>query len=117
MTISPQSSDGASRRRPLIERVRERVDQAAATQDRSGRGERRGPAGRQASGTGAQGEIRALRRVFRDMGRSQRTTRRRTGQAPSPVVREAAQAFREAPSLPALVLVATSLDEAGLLGW
>jgi hypothetical protein len=33
------------------------------------------------------------------------------------VVREAAQAFREAPSLPALVLVATSLDEAGLLGW
>jgi hypothetical protein len=116
MTISPQSSDGAARRRPLIERVRERVDQAAATQDRNGRGGRRGAAGRQASGAGA-GEIRALRRVFREMGRSQRTTRRRTGQAPSPVVREAAQAFREAPSLPALVLVATSLDEAGLLGW
>ena len=116
MTMSPQSSDGASSRRSLIERVRERVDQAAATEDRSGRGERRGAA-RQASGAGAQGEIRALRRVFREMGRSQRTTRRQTGQAPSPVVREAAQAFREAPSLSALVLVATSLDEAGLLSW
>jgi hypothetical protein len=100
-----------------MERVRERVDQAAAIQGASGGGERRGAAARQASVGGAQGEIRALRRVFREMGRSQRTTRRQTGQAPSPVVREAAQAFREAPSLSALVLVATSLDEAGLLGW
>jgi hypothetical protein len=51
------------------------------------------------------------------MGRTQRTARRQTGQAPSPVVREAALAFREAPSLSALVLVAASLDEVGLLSW
>jgi hypothetical protein len=102
MTTSSQSSKGSSLPRPLIERVRERVDQAAATQ---------GPTGRR------QGDVHALRRVFREMGRSQRTTRRRTGQAPSPVVREAAQAFREAPSLSALVLVAASLDEVGLLTW
>ncbi len=62
-------------------------------------------------------ELQALRRVFRDMGRTQRTTRRQTGQAPSPIVREAARAFRRAPSLSALVLVAASLDEAGLLSW
>jgi hypothetical protein len=51
------------------------------------------------------------------MGRTQRTARRQTGQAPSPVVREAARAFRRDPSLSALVLVAASLDEVGLLSW
>jgi hypothetical protein len=115
MTTTPRSSEGSSASRPLIERVRERVDRAAATQGSTGRRERRGsPAGQASPG---QGDVRALRRVFREMGRSQRSTRRRTGQAPSPVVREAAHAFREAPSLSALVLVAASLDEAGLLSW
>jgi hypothetical protein len=51
------------------------------------------------------------------MGRTQRSARRQTGQAPSPVVRDAARAFRQAPSLSALVLVAASLDEVGLLSW
>jgi hypothetical protein len=62
-------------------------------------------------------EVRALRRVFRDMGRAQRTARHQSGQEPSPVVRDAARAFRRAPSLSALVLVAASLDEVGLLAW
>jgi hypothetical protein len=55
--------------------------------------------------------------VFRDLGRSQRAARRQTGQAPSPVVREAALEFRRAPSFAALVLVAAALDEIGLLAW
>jgi hypothetical protein len=117
MSTTPQTFNGSSLPRPLIERVRERVDQAAATQGSTDRRERRGAAPRQGSAAGGQGDVRALRRVFREMGRSQRSTRRKTGQAPSPVVREAAQAFREAPSLSALVLVAASLDEVGLLSW
>jgi len=69
------------------------------------------------SSAGGPRELRALRRVFREMGRTQRSTRRQTGQAPSPVVREAARAFRRDPSLSSLVLVAASLDEVGLLAW
>lgn len=103
--------------RPLIERVRERVDKAAANLGEVGRGERRGVKAKQTLGSGAPRETRALRRVFREMGRTQRTARRQTGQAPSPVVREAARAFRRDPSLSALVLVAASLDEVGLLSW
>jgi hypothetical protein len=93
------------------------VDRAAATLPGKGRGERRGPAAGQTLGSGTPRETRALRRVFREMGRTQRTARRQTGQTPSPVVREAALAFRQAPSLSALVLVAASLDEVGLLAW
>jgi len=51
------------------------------------------------------------------MGRSQRAARRQTGLPPFPVVREAAVAFRRAPSFAALVGVAASLDEVGLLSW
>jgi hypothetical protein len=112
---SPETSSSPAR--PLIERVRERVDKAAATLGQGGRGERRGSKPVQTLGSSAPREVRALRRVFREMGRTQRRARRQTGQAPSPVVRDAARAFREAPSLPALVLVAASLDEVGLLSW
>lgn len=103
--------------RPLIERVRERVDKAAASLGAGGRPERRGVKAAQTLSSGAPRETRALRRVFREMGRTQRTARRQSGQAPSPVVREAARAFRQAPSMSALVLVAASLDEVGLLSW
>ena len=112
---SPEKSSSAAR--PLIERVRERVDKAAATLGQGGRSERRGSKPVQTLGSGAPREVRALRRVFREMGRTQRRARRQTGQAPSPVVRDAARAFRESPSLSALVLVAASLDEVGLLSW
>jgi len=112
---SPETSSSPAR--PLIERVRERVDRAAATLGQGGRSERRGSKPAQTLGSAAPREVRALRRVFREMGRTQRTARRQTGQAPSPVVREAALAFRETPSLSALVLVAASLDEVGLLSW
>lgn len=111
----PETSSSATR--PLLERVRERVDRVAATLGDGTRTERRGSKPAPALGSTAPREMRALRRVFRDMGRTQRTARRQTGQAPSPIVREAAIAFRKEPSLPALVLVAASLDEVGLLTW
>ena len=117
MATPPKSPEiPSSPVRPLIERVRERVDRAAATLG-AGRSERRGAKPAPTLSSGVPREVRALRRVFREMGRTQRTARRQTGQAPSPVVREAALAFREAPSLSALVLVAASLDEVGLLSW
>ena len=115
---SPETSSPAPR--PLIDRVRERVDKAAASLGPSGRPERRGAKTAKTARTLASGpprEVRALRRVFREMGRTQRSARRQSGQAPSPVVREAARAFRRDPSLSALVLVAASLDEVGLLSW
>ena len=118
MAIQPESPESASSpARPLLDRVRERVDKAAATLGPRGRTERRGVAPKPTLGSAGPREMRALRRVFREMGRTQRTARRQTGQAPSPVVRDAARAFREAPSLSALVLVAASLDEVGLLSW
>ena len=118
MATSPKSPEiPSSPVRPLIERVRERVDKAAASLGPTGRSERRGAKSAPTLSSGVPREVRALRRVFRDMGRTQRTARRQTGQAPSPVVREAALAFQEAPSLSALVLVAASLDEVGLLSW
>jgi hypothetical protein len=118
MAMSSEFPDStSSSARPLVERVRERVDKAAASLSEGGRRERRGAKAAGTLGSGPPREVRALRRVFREMGRTQRSARRQTGQAPSPVVRDAARAFRQAPSLPALVLVAASLDEVGLLSW
>lgn len=119
MATTPESPEASSSStRPLIERVRERVDKAAASLGDGSRHERRSKAKPALTlASGAPRETRALRRVFREMGRTQRTARRQTGQAPSPIVREAARAFRRDPSLSALVLVAASLDEVGLLSW
>lgn len=102
--------------RPIALRVQERVDAAAAILSAHDGRARLGHAPAPAVNRNSL-ERRALDRVFREMGRNQRATRRETGQPPSPVVREAALAYRRAPSLPALVLVAASLDEAGLLAW
>lgn len=118
MAAPPKSPDPSSTpTRPLVERVRERVDQAASRLGEPGRHDRRRAKPARPVGSGATPEVRALRRVFREMGRTQRTARRQSGQAPSPVVREAARAFRRDPSMSALVLVAASLDEVGLLSW
>jgi hypothetical protein len=97
--------------RPLAERVSERVATAAsrlARRERSARHRLGGPVSTEAW---------ALRRVFRDMGRTQRAMRRQSGQAPFAVVRTAADAFKREPTLAALVGVAATLEEVGLLGW
>jgi hypothetical protein len=107
----PRTSPGS---RSLSDRVQEQVNAAASKLPAVKRRRREG----QLLSTGDQPqELRALHRVFREMGRSQRVARHQTGLPPSPVVREAAQAFRRAPSFAALVGVAASLDEVGLLSW
>lgn len=118
MPISSDSLDmQSSSRHPLSERVQERVNSAAARIAAAARAHRR----RKAPVLGSSGkrpqEVQALYRVFHEMGRSQRSARRETGQAPSPIVKQAAQAFQETPSIASLVLVAASLDEVGLLPW
>jgi hypothetical protein len=112
---SPKPSPSPNR--PLTERVQERVDTVAARLTAHQRHERRRTTFTEAQGGDSPLELRALRRVFHDMGRQQRSARRQTGQAPSHIVRQAALAFRQNPSLPALILVAASLDEVGLLLW
>jgi hypothetical protein len=55
--------------------------------------------------------------VFNELAVTHRQFRLRSGQHASPALREAAQAFKEAPSLPSLVMVAAFLEEDGLLEW
>jgi hypothetical protein len=113
MPLPPDSATSRSSR-SLGDRLQEQV--TAASRRLAAR-----PHGRRARSARTEGdsarELRALTSVFRDLGRSQRAARRQTGQAPSPVVREAALEFRRAPSFAALVLVAAALDEIGLLAW
>jgi hypothetical protein len=103
--------------RPLIDRVREHVATAAASLTPPKRTKRGRVTAAQSSLRDNAQEVRALRRVFRDIGRTQRAARRQTGQPPFPAVRQAAYAFQDAPSLSTLVNVAASLDEVGLLAW
>jgi hypothetical protein len=112
----PRDPKASPASRSLNDRVQEQID--AATSKLSPNKRSRRPAQRPALLAGAAPqELRALHRVFREMGRSQRAARRQAGLAPSSVVREAAQAFRRAPSFTTLVGVAASLDEVGLLSW
>jgi hypothetical protein len=60
---------------------------------------------------------RSLKRVFRDLGVSYRTYRRKTGEPVVPALREAAYSFRANPSLTSLVSVAGFLDDLDLLTW
>lgn len=114
---TPRDSEPSPSSRSLSDRVQEQV--TAATSKPSAEKRRRRPANQlsRVSREERPEEARALRRVFREMGRSQRTARRQTGQPPFPGVRDAARAFRRAPSFTALVAVAASLDEVGLLSW
>lgn len=107
----------ASPARPLSERVQDRVHTVTTKLASHRRGTQRRDLPTQLGGSNHSPELQALNHVFRDMGRTQRSARRQKGQAASSAVRQAALAFRENPSLPALVLVAASLDEVGLLFW
>lgn len=63
-------------------------------------------------------DVRALRRVFRDFGRSYRSYRRRTGEPVSVEVRDAARRFRRELDLVSLVSVAVLLEhlDGGMVG-
>ena len=108
---------------PLVERVRNRVQHVRGRLDRrEGLGLRRSEAGeavvaRTDSSTPWSRELRALRIVFREMGRTHRQYRRLTHSPISMYLRSAAIAFRQEPSLMSLVPVASFLDEMRLLKW
>jgi hypothetical protein len=114
---SPRDPKPSPTGRSLTDRVQEQVSAATSKRPSPKRPGRRTDKLAQFSAADHPEELRALRRVFREMGRSQRAARLQTGSPPSPVVREAARAFRRAPSFTALVSVAASLDEVGLLSW
>jgi len=60
---------------------------------------------------------RSLKRVFRDLGVSYRTYRRKTGEPVAPALRAAAYDFRANPTLTSLVSVAGFLDDLDILAW
>lgn len=62
-------------------------------------------------------DARSLRRVFNELAVTHRHHRQQSGQRASAELREAARAFKEGPTLPGLVLVASFLEEDGLLAW
>lgn len=69
------------------------------------------------AGTDQATEARSLRRVFNELAVTHREYRLRSGRRVSPALRDAAHAFKQAPSVPSLVAVAAFLDEDGLLAW
>jgi hypothetical protein len=102
----PMASEGPEADQRLTERVITRIKDARRDiQVRSRTSPAKGPKRR-----GSDGDARALRRVFLDLGESYRNYRRRTGEPIAPEIREAALRFRRELDLPSLVSVAASLD-------
>ena len=111
----------------LMERVQARVAEVGLALDRRSTAQRRVVRSRRprpAAGASATDptpeatrEARSLRQVFLELGDAHRQHRLRTGQHGSPALRDAAIAFKRAPSLTSLAVVAGMLDEVGILGW
>jgi hypothetical protein len=99
----------------LTDRVAERVMNARLAIESRANTRRSSSRIRQTANVAEQRELRALKRVFRDMGDSYRRYRSQTGGPVVPGLRDAAYAFRANPSLPALVGVAAFLDNLDLL--
>jgi hypothetical protein len=113
---------------PLAQRVQARVAEVGLALDQRARASRprakrpRSPRAASATESSKQApahsrEASALRRVFNELAITHRQFRLRSGQHTSPALRDAARAFKEAPSFPTLVTVAAFLDEDGLLEW
>jgi hypothetical protein len=110
---------------PLADRVRARVAEVGLALEKRTRASRpraknaRAPRpGSGASQTqGHSPEARSLRRVFNELAITHRQHRQRSGQRVSSGLKDAARAFKEGPNLPNLVVVASFLDEDGLLAW
>lgn len=113
---------------PLAERVQARVAEVGLALEQRARASRpraKRPRARRAVAATETGsptpthsrEASSLRRVFNELAITHRQFRLRSGQHASPGLRDAARAFKEAPSFPTLVTVAAFLDEDGLLEW
>lgn len=122
---SGSSTNGSAH--PLAERVQARVAEVGLALDQRARASRprakRARTQAAAASTSAAQivpptrEASSLRRVFNELAVTHRQFRLRSGQHASTGLREAARAFKEAPSLPSLVMVAAFLEEDGLLEW
>jgi hypothetical protein len=105
-TSLPPATDGTESDQRLTERVIARIrDARRDIQVRSRTSQAKGRTRR-----GGDGDARALRRVFLDLGESYRNYRRRTGEPVAPEVRDAALRFRRDLDLRSLVSVAASLE-------
>lgn len=125
---SPDLSQASQPLQPLIDRVRARVADAALALERRARASRprskRARPTKSVALTGSQSqtsavtpEIRSLRHVFQELGDTHRQYRRQTGEHVPPALREAALAFKAAPTLGSLVAVAAFIEEDGILAW
>jgi hypothetical protein len=123
---SRKGSRSSSSTQSIADRVRARVNEAGLIVDRRTGATRRKPASPAVADKLAAGvtrtpaqvrEVRSLRSVFRDLGRSYRRYRRQTGAPVSADVRDAARNFRRELTVPALVVVAACLDELDILTW
>jgi hypothetical protein len=122
---TPRTNQGeAELPQTLTESVQERVNNARhvlnrranATRPKSKRQGRARPASsRNSPSLEEVRESQSLRRVFRDFGLSYRRYRSQTGARVPPGLRDAAYAFRAAPSLTSLVAVAAFLEKLDLL--
>ncbi|MBA3445744.1 MAG: hypothetical protein H0T58_12955 [Gemmatimonadales bacterium] len=127
-TPAQSGSTSSNGLHPLAERVQARVAEVGLALDQRARASRprgkrpRQPRTDQAQGSASQTPLHAreassLRRVFNELAITHRQFRLRSGQHASPALRDAARAFKEAPSFPSLVVVAAFLEEDGLLEW
>jgi hypothetical protein len=118
---APSGSSPNGSAHPLADRVQARVAEVGQALDQRARASRprskRPKVQTTAPASGAGREASSLRRVFNELAVTHRQFRLRSGQHASPALREAAQAFKESPSIPSLVAVAAFLEEDGLLEW
>ncbi len=128
MTELPSTPDTSATLPPLAERLRQRLDVAAIAFDRRHSASR--PRARRRTETGLASRVprteaellqrrerACLRDVFLELGDAHRRYRTLTGQAGTPALRAAAQAFKLDPSTISLIPVAAQLDELHLLNW
>jgi len=124
---APPASQRNGSAHPLADRVQARVTEVGLALDQRARASR--PRAKRTRRDAAASSVSAnqspaptreassLRRVFNELAVTHRQFRLRSGQPASPALRDAARAFKEAPSLPSLVVVAAFLEEDGLLEW
>lgn len=125
-----QSSEPPSRNssRSLTDRVRDRVAEASAINDRrdktTGTSKKKQrptrldtPSSGPRATTESQREGKSLRRVYRELKDTYQQYRRETGRQAVPALRDAVRAFKRGPSLTSLVGVAAFLDDRSLLPW
>lgn len=121
LSSRPNGPDTDEYLKSLTERVLVRVNDAGQHVDRRAPNGRRKASRHKAAGAARTPEqtrqVRSLRWVFRDLGRSYRSYRRQTGAPVSPDVRNAALRFKEDGSVASLVLVAARLDDLDILTW